>query len=130
MPAVRLLYMEDNVVNIKLLEHVLERRPAIVVEATMQGRLGIDLARHNLPDVIVLDLGLPDMTGEQVLAALKDDARTMRIPVMVLTADVSADKGPRLLELGAACFMTHPLDVPSFLAALDEVLLAGSLVSQ
>jgi CheY-like chemotaxis protein/anti-sigma regulatory factor (Ser/Thr protein kinase) len=127
-PSVRVLYMEDNVVNIKLIEHVLERRPEITVEATMQGRLGIELARHHPPDVIVLDVHLPDMTGEQVLDALKQDARTERIPVIILTADLGADQGPRLLELGASFFLTHPLDVPSFLAALDAVIPAGALV--
>ena len=104
--------MEDNVVNIKLIEHVLERRPEITVEATLQGRLGIELARHHLPDVIVLDMNLPDITGEQVLATLKHDARTERIPVIILAADVSVDQGPRLLELGASSFHTHPLDAP------------------
>jgi CheY-like chemotaxis protein/anti-sigma regulatory factor (Ser/Thr protein kinase) len=129
-PTVRLLYMEDNVVNIKLLELVLERRTAIAVEATMLGRLGIELARHHPPDVIVLDLGLPDLTGARVLEDLKSDPRTERIPVIILTGDTSADQGPRLLALGASRFLTHPLDAASFLAALDEVLLAGSLVAE
>ena len=129
-PAIRLLYMEDNVVNIKLVEYVLERRPEITVDATLQGRLGIELARHHLPDVIVLDLNLPDMTGEQVLDTLKHDARTERIPVIILSAEVGVDQGPRLLELGASSFLTHPLDVPSFLAALDAVLPAGALVPE
>jgi PAS domain S-box-containing protein len=129
-PTVRLLYMEDNIVNIKLVERVLDRRPEIAVEAAMLGRLGIELARHHPPNVIVLDLGLPDLTGEQVLEALKADPRTFRIPVIILTADVRVDQGPRLVELGAACFLTHPLDAPSFLAALDAVLLAGSVVPE
>jgi PAS domain S-box-containing protein len=128
--TVRLLHMEDNVVNIKLVEYVLERRPEITVEAALQGRLGIELARHHPPNIIVLDLHLPDLTGEQVLHTLKSDPRTERIPVIILTADTSVDQGPRLLELGAAFVLTHPLDVPSFLAAVDEVLLAGSLVRE
>jgi PAS domain S-box-containing protein len=129
-PTIRLLYMEDNVVNIKLIELVLERRPAIAVEATMLGRLGIELARHHPPDVIVLDLSLPDLTGEQVLEDLKSDPRTERIPVIILTGDTSADQAPRLLALGAFRFLTHPLDAANFLAALDEVLLAGSVVAR
>ena len=129
-PTVRLLYMEDNVVNIKLVEYVLERRPEIAVEAALQGRLGIELARHDPPNVIVLDLHLPDLTGEQVLHTLKNDPRTERIPVIILTADTSPDQGPRLVELGAAFVLTHPLDVPSFVAAVDEVLLAGSVVRE
>jgi PAS domain S-box-containing protein len=125
-PTIRVLYMEDSVVNIKLVEYVLERRPEIKVEATLQGRLGIELARHDPPDIIVLDLDLPDMTGEQVLDTLKHDVRTERIPVVILTASV--DQGPRLLELGASSFLTHPLDAPTFLATLDAVLPAAALV--
>ena len=127
-PAVRILQIEDNLVNIKLVERVLDRRPEMAVEATMLGRLGIELARHHPPDVIILDLGLPDMSGEQVMDALKGDARTERIPVIILTGDLRADRGSRLVELGAACVLTHPLDAHSFLAALDEVVRAAALV--
>ena len=129
-PAVGLLYVEDNVANVKLIERILERRPAITVEATGQGRLGIELARHHQPDVIVLDLHLPDLAGEQILITFKSDARTERIPVIILTADASADQATRLRDLGADAYLTKPVDVPGFLAALDEVLLTGALVSK
>jgi PAS domain S-box-containing protein len=125
---VRLLYLEDNMANIKLVERVLGRRPGITVVATGQGQLGIELARHDPPDVIVLDLHLPDLPGEQVLSLLKRDARTEAIPVIVLTADASAGQATTLRELGAAAYVTKPLDVPSFLATLDAVLLAGTAV--
>ncbi len=127
-PFVRILQMEDNLVNIKLVERVLDRRPEMAVEATMLGRLGIELALHHPPHVIVLDLGLPDMSGEEVMEALKGDERTARIPVIILTGDLRADRGSRLVELGAACVLTHPLDAHSFIAALDEVLRAPALV--
>jgi CheY-like chemotaxis protein len=129
-PAVRLLYVEDSVANIKLVERILECRPSITVEATGQGRLGIELARHHQPDVIVLDLHLPDLAGEQILITFKSDARTERIPVIILTADASADQATRLRDLGADAYLTKPVDVPGFLAALDEVLLTGALVSK
>jgi PAS domain S-box-containing protein len=124
----RLLYIEDDVANCKLVERALERRPEIKFEATLQGRLGLDLARHDPPEVIMLDLELPDLDGEQVLVALKHDARTERIPVIVLTADGDPVLAARLLGLGAFAFLTKPLDVGGLLAALDEVLLAGSAV--
>jgi PAS domain S-box-containing protein len=127
-PTVRLLYVEDDVANIKLVERVLERRPEISVEATLQGRLGIELACHHPPDVMLLDLHLPDLSGEQVLDALKHDARTARVPVIVLTADANPDRATRLLDLGASAFLTKPLDAPGFLATLDEILLAGSVM--
>jgi PAS domain S-box-containing protein len=126
--AARLLYVEDNMANIKLVERVLGRRPGITVVATGQGQLGLELARHHPPDVIVLDLHLPDLPGEAVLNLLKRDARTALIPVIVLTADASPGHARSLRELGAAAYVTKPLDVPSFLATLDEVLLAGTPV--
>jgi DNA-binding response OmpR family regulator len=79
---------------------------------------------------MVLDLHLPDLTGEQVLAALRSDARTERIPVIILTADASAEQATRLRELGADAYLTKPLDVPGLLAAVDELLLTGALVSR
>jgi len=124
----RLLYVDDKVANIKLVERVLARRPAVTVEATAQGQLGIELARHHPPDVIVLDVHLPDLPGELVLGILKNDAVTERIPVIMLTADADPEQAMRLLDRGAAACLTKPLDVSSFLAAIDEVLLIGSLV--
>jgi CheY-like chemotaxis protein/anti-sigma regulatory factor (Ser/Thr protein kinase) len=124
----RLLYIEDDIANCKLVERVLDRRPEIKFEATVQGRLGLDLARHDPPEVIVLDLELPDLDGERVLIALKHDARTERIPVIVLTADADPVQSARLLALGAFAFLTKPLDVAGFFAALDEILLAESVV--
>jgi CheY-like chemotaxis protein/nitrogen-specific signal transduction histidine kinase len=124
----RLLYIEDDIANCKLVERVLDRRPEIKFEATVQGRLGLDLARHDPPEVIVLDLELPDLDGERVLIALKHDARTERIPVIVLTADADPDQAARLLGLGAFAFLTKPLDVAGFFAALDDILLAESVV--
>jgi len=126
----RLLYIEDDIANCQLVERVLGRRPEIKFEATLQGRLGLDLARHDPPEVIVLDLELPDLDGERVLIALKRDARTERIPVIVLTADADPVQSARLLALGAFAFLTKPLDVAGFFAALDEILLAGSVVAR
>jgi PAS domain S-box-containing protein len=129
-PSARLLYVEDNPANIKLIERVLERRRDTTVEAALQGRLGIELARHQQPDVILLDLHLPDLTGEEVLSALKSDPRTEKIPVIMLTADASRHQAKRLQDLGADAYLTKPLDVPTFLATLDTVLPAGALVSE
>jgi PAS domain S-box-containing protein len=127
--AVELLYIEDNVANVKLLERLLRCRPAITVTAVGQGRLGIELARHHRPEVIVLELHLPDLTGEQILVALRGDPRTAALPVIVLTADASPERAERLLDLGADAHILKPADVSSFLAAVDALLLQRPLVS-
>ncbi len=124
-----LLYVEDNAANIKLVERILRRRPGITIKAAGHGRLGLELARHHQPDVIVLDLHLPDIAGEQVLRELRCDPRTDQIPVIILTADASPEQESRLQELGADAYFSKPVDVAGFLAALDSFLLGRTLVA-
>jgi CheY-like chemotaxis protein len=88
----------------------------------MQGQLGLDLARQHRPDLIVLDLHLPDMTGEEVLRRLKADPSTREIPVVVLSADASNGQVDRLMREGADDYMTKPLDVTRFLGVLADKL--------
>src|SRR5207248_50221 len=79
----RLLYIEDNFSNVTLVDQMLGERPALELMTAMQGRVGLDLARQHTPDLILLDLHLPDMPGWQVLAQLKADHLTREIPVVV-----------------------------------------------
>lgn len=110
----RLLYIEDNRSNLTLVEWILEREDIEVI-STVWGRAGIELACEHQPDVIVLDLGLPDMRGETVLQCLQEDIATRRIPVIVLSADASKKRSSLLLRLGARHCLTKPLDIPHFL---------------
>ena len=114
------LYIEDNLSNLRLIERVLARRPGTKLLSAMQGRLGLDLAREHRPDLILLDLHLPDLPGEEVLHRLRSDPRTREIPVVVLSADASAGQIERLLGVGARAYLTKPLDVRKLLAVLDE----------
>jgi nitrogen-specific signal transduction histidine kinase/CheY-like chemotaxis protein len=116
------LYVEDNVSNLKLVEQILQRRPSITLIPAMQGKLGLELARRHKPHLILLDLHLPDMPGSHVLARLKSDPETRRIPVAMLSADATTGQIERLLAVGADEYLTKPLDVPLFLALLDRVL--------
>ena len=120
--AARLLYVEDNAANVKLIQRVLQHRPRIALETAMQGRLGIELAVHHQPDAIVLDLHLPDMSGIDVLGRLRADSRTERIPVIVLSADANPRQAERLRQRGAQAYVTKPIDVPAFLETLDSCL--------
>jgi CheY-like chemotaxis protein len=116
------LYIEDNLSNLQLVQRVLARRAAVSLLSAMQGRLGLDLAQQHRPDLILLDLHLPDMSGLEVLRRLQTDARTQATPVIVLTADASPGQLGRLLAAGAYAYLSKPLDVLRFLELVDDVL--------
>jgi signal transduction histidine kinase/ActR/RegA family two-component response regulator len=116
----RLLYIEDNLSNLKLIEQVLEHRPDVELVPAMQGRLGLDLAREHRFDLVLLDLHLPDLPGGEVLAELRREPSTRNVPVVILSADATPGRIERLLDQGAAAFLTKPLDVKRFLELLDE----------
>jgi CheY-like chemotaxis protein len=86
----------------------------------MLGRLGIELARDHHPHLIFLDLHLPDMTGADVLAALRRDGATRAIPVVVLTADATRAEIDRLKRLGARSYETKPIGMRRLLEVVDE----------
>jgi signal transduction histidine kinase/ActR/RegA family two-component response regulator len=116
------LYIEDNVANVKLIERVFAPRTNINVAAAIQGRLGLDLARRDPPALILLDLHLPDINGAEVLAALRADPATATLPVIVLSADATQRQIDRLLTDGANAYLTKPIDIAEFLRVIDEFL--------
>ncbi|HZR78577.1 MAG TPA: PAS domain S-box protein, partial [Chthoniobacterales bacterium] len=115
-----ILYIEDNLSNLKLIERVLESRKNIKLLSVMQGSMGISMAREHQPDLILLDLGLPDIPGEEVLSRLKSDPKIHKIPVVVLSADATQKQIDRLLSLGAIRYLTKPLNLRSFVDALIQ----------
>jgi signal transduction histidine kinase/ActR/RegA family two-component response regulator len=125
----QVLYVEDNVANLSLVESVLTRRPNLELSATVGGLHALELARAHLPALIILDLHLPDLSGAEVLARLKADPITAAIPVVVLTADASSGLAARMLAAGAVAFLPKPIDVPMFLAAVDGALALESPVA-
>lgn len=116
------VYVEDNLSNLTLIERILLHRPGIKLLPAMQGRTGLDLVREHRPDLVLLDLHLPDMLGRDVLRTLHADPRTAHIPVVVLSADATLPQIERLLGNGAAAYITKPLDVQHFLQVLDTAL--------
>jgi len=117
-----ILYVEDNLANQQLIEGILAYRPAVTLLCAMQGSLGLELAAEHHPDLILLDLHLPDMPGEEVLRRLRINEQTRDIPVVVITADASAATSKKLLAAGVSASVTKPVDVSLFLAAIDELI--------
>jgi PAS domain S-box-containing protein len=118
----RLLYIEDNLANVSLIETILAGRPQVTLVTALQGGLGLDLARQHGADLILLDLHLPDVPGDEVLVRLRADPRTAHIPVVVISADATPGRIDRLLRSGAHAYLTKPLDVDQFLDVVDGIL--------
>jgi PAS domain S-box-containing protein len=116
------LHVEGDLASLQLIQGIIEYRPSITLLSTMQGSLGVELAREHRPDLLLLDLHLPDMPGEEVLRRLREDDRTKDIPVVVLSAEVNRGTTSTLLAAGAPTFLTKPVNVSSFLGMLDEML--------
>jgi signal transduction histidine kinase/ActR/RegA family two-component response regulator len=114
----KVLHIEDNLANLKLVERLVENQNDIDIIPAMQGRLGVELARKHRPVLILLDLHLPDVSGETVLQQLRDDPATATIPVAIVSADATPGRVQRLLASGAIAYLTKPFDVRELLALL------------
>ncbi len=116
------LYIEDNPANLRLIRDIAAFRPEIKLITALRGRLGLDLARRNLPDLILLDLELPDISGLEILTELKAQPRTRQIPVVMLTADATRDQAETLKAAGCDGYLAKPLDSAKLLEALNGTL--------
>jgi signal transduction histidine kinase/CheY-like chemotaxis protein len=115
-----LLYIEDTVANIRLVEEILSSRPSVRVLPAGMGTLGVELAAEHRPDLVLLDLHLPDIGGDEVIARLRGDERTKDIPVVVLSADATDLTPGPLLEAGAQAYLTKPIGVRELLEVVDS----------
>ncbi len=118
----KLLYIEDQDLNLRLVERILNAHPQYQLLTSMQGGLGLDLAREHQPDLILLDLNLPDMTGDEVLCRLKADPTMQAIPVIMVSADAMGDRIEQLMQLGAVGYLTKPYKLAEFLRVIQETL--------
>jgi CheY-like chemotaxis protein/two-component sensor histidine kinase len=119
------LYVEDNLTTIDLVERIVALRPSIKLLTAMQGSLALDLAREHQPRLILLDVHLPDIDGAELLAWFKRDERTRDIPVVILSADATQWQRERLLGGGASQYLTKPITVSTLLEVLDRTLSPG-----
>ncbi len=119
----RILYVEDNDDNIYMLKHRLERKGFEVLVAR-DGRAGVEAAREHMPDLILLDLGLPVLDGWEAARLLKQGERTQAIPIIALSAHAMAGDRAAALEAGCNDYGTKPVDFRQLLEKM-EVLLPG-----
>jgi PAS domain S-box-containing protein len=117
------LYFENNISNIELAEEVLRsQRPSVRIISCRHGAKAVSIARECLPDLILLDLSLPDLHGADVLSRLKNDIATNDIPVIIISADVRPDQIKSILKNGASDYLTQPLELTNFLFVIDKYL--------
>lgn len=121
-----LLCIEDNTSNLALIEALIARRPQWRLSKASTGQEGLKIAQAQMPDLILLDLRLPDLFGESVLSTLRSDAVLRTIPVVVLSADALPETQQRILAQGVVAYLTKPLDVRRFFAVLDGIHHDGS----
>lgn len=117
----QLLYVEDNPVNALIIQELVARRADLALHVAPDGASGVRLARDLLPDLVLLDMHLPDFDGHEVLRRLRADPATAKIPVIALSANAMPDAIERALRAGMADYWTKPLDFGAFLASLDTL---------
>jgi signal transduction histidine kinase/ActR/RegA family two-component response regulator len=119
------LYVEDNPSNLRLMERIVSRRLNIELITTSEGRKAPDMVRRHRPELVFLDLNLPDCNGDEVLARLRTEPDTAGVPVVVISADATENQIERLLAAGAQEYLTKPFDVVRVLEVLEESLVGA-----
>ena len=117
-----LLYIEDNGADLKLVEKIIARQRDIRLLAAVQGKSGIETARILKPDVIMMDINLPDINGFKALEVLRSDPVTAHIPVIALSANTMPLNIETGLEAGFFCYLTKPIRIDDFMNAINRAL--------
>lgn len=117
------LYIEDNMPNIELVQEIIDtKRKGIKLVIHMRGNGALEKAIEVKPSLILLDLNLPDKHGNDILLELKGNEETKQIPVIVISADAMPNQVSILKASGATNYLTKPIEIKSFLAAVDEII--------
>jgi CheY-like chemotaxis protein len=117
-----LLYVEDNQANLKLVEQIIARHPDIRLLTAVNGTAGIESARVSKPDVILMDINLPDLNGFEALKILRADPTTTRIPVIALSANAMVSDIELGIKVGFFSYLTKPFKVNEFMKTMTEAL--------
>jgi signal transduction histidine kinase/response regulator RpfG family c-di-GMP phosphodiesterase len=121
-PQRTLLYVEDSLTNMQLMQQIIERHPKIRLLTAGNGPAGIELARSALPDVILMDINLPGINGFEILKLLRDDVLTAHIPAMAISANAMESDIKKGLEAGFLRYLTKPIKVDEMMLALNAAL--------
>jgi signal transduction histidine kinase/CheY-like chemotaxis protein len=119
--SIRVLYIEDNPANIEVVTRFMKTRPGMRLQSVTSGQAGLEVAARELPDLILLDLHLPGMHGDEVLQRLRDKPATAAIPVAVLSAEAAHAVIRRMRASGVIAYLTKPLDLNELGQLLDSV---------
>jgi PAS domain S-box-containing protein len=121
-PLRTLLYVEDNPANLKVVEQLIARRPNMRLLSAINGNLGIQLARRSQPEVILMDINLPGMSGIEALKILREDPATAHIPVIAISANAMPRNMEKGLQAGFFWYLTKPIKVKEFTDVLNVAL--------
>ena len=121
-PQRSVLYVEDNPANLNLVERLVARRPELRLLSATDGILGVQLARANLPEVILMDINLPGISGIEALKILREDPTTAHIPVVALSANAMPHDIEKGMMAGFFRYLTKPIKVNELMDTLDVAL--------
>jgi len=121
------LYVEDNPANLKLVEEILRLRGDLRLIAAPDAHIGLELARAHLPQIILMDINLPGMSGLEALKILQGSSKTGHIPIIALTAVAMPRDIEKGLEAGFFRYITKPINVEEFTSAINSALLLGDI---
>ncbi|MBA3834073.1 MAG: response regulator [Chthoniobacterales bacterium] len=123
----QVLCVEDSAANFELIESILIDRPGTNLRWADSGGKGVEMAKANTPELVLLDLDLPDMHGSEVLGHLRAEAATAETPVIVISADATPSQIERMLAAGARDYITKPFEIRRFLLMFDEIFPQAAL---
>lgn len=123
----QVLCVEDSAANFELIEAILIDRPGTNLVWADSGGKGVEMAKANTPELVLLDLDLPDMHGSEVLGHLRAEAATAATPVIVISADATPSQIERMLAAGARDYITKPFEIRRFLLMFDEIFPQAAL---
>jgi CheY-like chemotaxis protein len=126
-----LLYVEDNPANMKLVEQIIARRPGIRLLTAVNAKLGLEIARAAIPDIILMDINLPGISGIEALNLLRNDKQTCLIPVIAISANAMPEDIETGMKAGFFRYLTKPIKIDEFIESLDVALkFSGSQLKQ
>ncbi len=119
MSAGRILVIEDNLDNLELVSFLLERAGFQIIQAT-DGRSGLEIARTEQPDLILMDLTIPEIDGWHLAKQLKQDPATAGIPLIAMTAHILPGDRKKAIDSGCDGYITKPLDIPNLIPTIEK----------